>query len=201
MKTLLLVLLFPVSCILCAQELDSSIINQCNTAKNAAYLTQAEKDVILYLNLVRTHPDEFSSIYLDKTAKRLKLDTTYEYRSLKEALKGRAPAGLLTPNEALTIAGPVEHAMDMGTTGMKGHASSSGVKFSQRIRQFKGDKGECIDYKNTEGLMIVCHLLIDHKEPTFGHRKIILNPVYKTVGTAIRPHIKSKFICVIDFLG
>jgi uncharacterized protein YkwD len=201
MKTILLFLLIPFCSGLSAQEMDASVIDQCNTAKDAAYLTQAEKDVILYLNLVRTHPDEFSNLYLDKTAKRLKLDTTYEYRSLKEALKGRAPAGLLTPNEALTIAGPVEHATDMGTTGMKGHASSTGVKFGQRIKQFKGAKGECIDYKNTEGLMIVCHLLIDHNVPTFGHRKIILNPVYKTVGTAIRPHIKSKFICVIDFLG
>jgi hypothetical protein len=183
-----------------AQGLDSSIINQCNTAKDAPYLTRNEKDVILYLNLVRTHPDEFSKYYLDEPARKMKLDTTTAYLSLKQDLKGRAPAQLLYPDSALTRKVSLEHAMDLGTTGGRGHKSSSGMSFHDRFIGFNGTHGECIDYKHTDGLLIVCALLIDHNEPGYGHRVIILKPVYAYTGTAIRPHIKLRTICVIDFM-
>ena len=199
MRKLLLLLLSLASSLLQAQGIDQAVINQCNTAKNEPYLSQDEKDVILYLNLVRTHPQEFSALYLDEAAQKMKLDTTFEYRSLKEELKDRAPAPLLYPDSALTRLVALEHATDIGTTGARGHKSTNGTSFHDRFKGFSGTHGECIDYKHTSGVLIVCALLIDHHVPGYGHRKIVLNPVYDRAGTAIRPHVKLRTTCVIDF--
>ena len=61
---------------------DAKILAKANTAARESYLTKQEKDVILYLNLVRLNPKLFSETYLKKY-----LDSTRESDGYVSSLK------------------------------------------------------------------------------------------------------------------
>ncbi|MCZ6692800.1 MAG: CAP domain-containing protein, partial [Bacteroidetes bacterium] len=61
--------------------------------------------------------------------------------------------------------------------------------------------GENCAYGLYSPLDIVMGLLIDEGVSDLGHRKNILNPDYKVIGVAIRPHKSYGTNCVQDFAG
>ncbi len=199
MKTLLfLSLSFFGFCFLShAQGRDTVLLSTCNTANEVTTLTPDEKQIILLLNFVRTHPDEFLKQYLPDAADKLHEQSSAEYRSLERELRKMKPVGLLLPDEILRKAATL-HAQDMGRTGRTGHTSSKGKNFETRLGTSYTDMAENCDYGYSNPILIVCHLLIDKDVSGLGHRKNILNPVYKKIGVSIQPHKKFGMNCVMD---
>jgi hypothetical protein len=177
---------------------NSATIENANTAKNENYMTDEEKEVIFYLNLVRLEPKLFSETFLKRYLDSSKTQNSYS-RSLKKTLEKTASMDALIPQKKLfQIAKP--HAIKFGKEGKTGHAD-----FPQRIKNvasnYSGYMGENCDYGEHSALQIVMELLIDDGIKDLGHRENILNPKYHYVGVSIQPHKRYVSSCVIDFGG
>lgn len=181
-------------------------IDKANTAANEAYLTQLEKRVVLYINLVRINPELFCNTYLDNYVKNLFEETqtikiqgrSYDYKSLiknenyhstlYQTLKKQKPLNALAPDKHLFLYA-LCWAEEAGKLGVIGHNRKSCAK---------GNFAECCQYGYDEALLIVLDLLIDEGIPSFGHRNIILGN-YSKIGVSFRPHSDYDENTVIDF--
>jgi len=95
-----------------------------------------------------------------------------------------------------------EHAEDLGTSGDTGHTGFDGSTIQSRIERY-GDWGEAFGANNclgeSEPLEIVLSLLIDDGNKSRGHRKNLMNPMFKTIGLGLGPHTKFGDVCVMNF--
>lgn len=169
------------------QEMDAA-----NVAANHLTLSDLEKGVFYYLNLARTAPKTFAQQYVkDYKGEGYHFDERKE--SLYQQLMSMQPIHRLTPAQAL-IDLAVCFATQAGKAGIVGH--------SRRGTTCKSDfKGECCSYGNLTALAHVVELLIDAGEGngSLGHRKIMLDPVYHTMGCAEREHKTYEKNLVLDF--
>ena len=191
--------------------------SELNTAQNAVYLNQLQKDVIFELNKVRSNPKRFAEAYMEdlRTAFDGKL---YTYpgqvtirsqegiRPLNECiqfLKKTDPTAILNPAEGLAKASN-ELVTDQQKHGGIGHIARNGSTPQKRIEKY-GDWDICsaedITYGSFEARQIVIALLIDDGVPDRGHRKNILNPCFHFAGVANGDHPSYQSMCVIDYAG
>ncbi|MFC4212580.1 CAP domain-containing protein [Pedobacter lithocola] len=219
MNRLILCLLFLISLQtkVYAQSWTDSEFRQANTARNADYLTNEEKNIILYMNLIRIDGEKFYNTFLqdyitnynEKVRKYrnyndLKLiKTNPYYLSLLKQIKVKN-LPLFYPDEQLTSLSRA-HAIDLNKNNLDTHESSNGLKFSQRLAKYFPNKpmSENIDFGYSNSLDIVCHLLLDCGVPSLGHRLNLLDQKYKlnTVGVSIQRHPSYTWCAVIDFVA
>jgi hypothetical protein len=155
-----------------------------NSAKNEDYLTDEEKKVYYYLNLVRMNPKLFADTYLGY----LKNSTDYYESSLYLELQLIIPLPVLKPNRKLFESAQC-HAIESGEHGYIGH---------ERFQCKKYFRGECIHYGISDALDIVTKLLIDQSVESLGHRKICLEN-FTELGVSIQPHKEYGENSVLDF--
>ena len=188
-----------------------------NTAKNAVYLNELERNVILELNKVRSNPKRYAEDYLEdlRTAFKGKL---YTYpgqdpiksqegiRPLEECikvLKKTSPRAILKPAEGLAKAA-AELVNDQQKHGGIGHITRKGSTPQKRIEKY-GEWDICsaedITYGSFEARQIVIALLIDDGVPNRGHRENILNTCSHFVGIANGGHPSYQSMCAIDYAG
>jgi len=181
---------------------DAATLEKANSAKDAAYMSEDEKKVIYFTNLVRLNPDLFYKTYYAKYADSTKIKESSFTRSLNMDLTSRfKPMEILTPKEDLTEEAK-SHAEDSGKSGKLGHFTSDNKSYAVRMAKFKGVYGsmaENCDYGFKDPLSIVVHLLVDEGQATVEHRKTLLDKTLKYVGVSIQPHKKEKWTCVMDF--
>jgi len=176
------------------------LYQKANTAKSVDYMSQDEKDVVLYMNLARINGKWFVKNIIEKHSDFTQNEQKSYVKSLISDLKKTKKLTPLSPLEGLTKAARY-HAKDMGRTGKTSHRSSDGTDSFKRIRRFNNGnyQGENCQYGYNDPLLIVLDLLIDDGVPSLGHRRNILNPGFKYTGVAIEPHKKYEFNCVQDF--
>lgn len=169
--------------------------NSLNTAKEVAYMTQQEKDVIWILNQVRHSPQLFLQTVLLNPKSQFYLvpsKRNYYFNSLIKDLKKAKSVSepLIADEEAFTSAQC--HAVESGKVGYVGHdrLNNCNSKFN----------GECCSYGYSDPMQIVMQLLIDNNVPSLGHRIICLSPDYRSVGVSIQSHTQYEYNAVIDFL-
>jgi Cysteine-rich secretory protein family len=197
----LAVLLFALAVTRCpGQDIGSGWdLTALNTGVNVPYLTDAEKEVILLLNEVRTNPKKFADDYLKDRQGR-----SAEAKECYRELLATSPRPALLPSKALSFSAR-DHATDMGKTGKTGHVSSDGATATQRVERYGKFIGmydgpwENCSYGFDDPLEIVLQLLVDENVPGRGHRKNILEPHVHFVGVSIQPHESYRFNCVMDF--
>jgi uncharacterized protein YkwD len=192
-----------------SQELD--------TARNASYLTEAEKDVIFEMNKLRSDPARYANEYLVPMRGRfsgliysepgqIDLRTEEGVRALDECIAelGRTePVPPMYPSRGLWQAAR-DHAADQGRTGQTGHTGSDGSTMQDRMNRYgKWDItcGENISYGCDSGRKIVVQLVVDDGVPSRGHRKNLLAERFLTAGASIGPHPVYGKVCVIDYAG
>lgn len=193
-------------------------LKMANTAGNASYLTGEEKDIVIYMNLVRMDGERFFNTFLqdfiDDHNEKMKQYSNYErlkisrkdsyYRSLERDLKNIKLLPVFWPDEALSWIAK-QHARDMNKNNYAAHNSKDGRSAIQRIAKIypKKSSGENLSFGFSSGLGNVCMLLIDKGVPDLGHRKMILNTSYQlnTVGVSIQPHKTYRHCAVIDFVA
>jgi uncharacterized protein YkwD len=175
---------------------------QANTAKDAAYLSADEKELIRLTNLMRMNPVYFEKTFLNEYLRDNRDDESF-VKSLRSDLKKQKPLPLLFPDKNLCRAATF-HAEDMGKTGKLGHSSSNRQGMKARLEKF-GTRNcfiaENCSYGYDTPLKILCSLLVDSGVPSLGHRKNLLSNDFDKVGMSIKPHKSYRINAVQDFAG
>lgn len=188
-----------------------------NTAKDAAYLTPLEQQVICELNKVRSNPGKYAEEYLEelRTAFDGKLfnypgqttimsqEGVHPLLECIKVLKRTSPVPVLQPAEGLAKAA-AELAAAQKKHGGIGHVGKNGSTPQKRIEKY-GEWNICsaedITYGSFDARQIVIFLLIDDGVPDRGHRKNIMNPCSRFAGVAYGSHPDYQSMCVIDYAG
>lgn len=203
-----------------ALDPDGWDIDALDTARNANYLTQVEKDVILELNKVRSDPAKYAELYIrprlawfdgsnsgkgyKAPGQSITIVTAEGPAAVQECiadLSGRESAPILVPREGLFKAAR-DHTRDTGSKGIIGHTGSDSSTISGRMNrygQWGGVMGENISYGSSEGREIVIQLLIDDNVLNRGHRANNMDKNFGCVGVSIGSHTRYETMCVIDF--
>jgi uncharacterized protein YkwD len=206
------VFLFLTRGILGAQDWDPGL----DTARDADYLSRAEKDVILEMNKVRSNPQKYAEMYvkplfgyfnglLYTVPGAVSIRTTEGRKAAEECYQVLMKAGslpILYPREGLSLAAR-DHARDQGQSGQTGHTGGDGSSPDVRAKRYgKGPLiGENIAYGFETGRDIVVQLLIDDGVPSRGHRENIMNGSFNCAGVSIGPHQVYRYMCPTVFAG
>lgn len=156
--------------------------------RSGTFLTEEEKNVLLYMNLARLFPQDYIAIELYEEQKKGNKLNTFE-RSLIQTMNKMKPVGVITFDSGMYELAKC-FAEEQGPTGKVGH---------DRKKCPSGYRAECCDYGFQTGREIVKRLLIDFQVTSLGHRKIVLSPWYSKAGVSIGAHSKHRHLAVIDF--
>lgn len=198
--SLLLVLFLSASLYSQKTKFTQDQFNTANTAKTSTQLTDLEKEVLMYINLVRLYPKQFFYNYADSLAPWAGIDNNHpNFISLKETLLSMDPCNALVLNDNLYKMAK-EMRDDVGPNGIVGHTDSKKRSFSIRAKlyQLKYYSAENIHYGRDTPLEIVFSWLFDVDVESLGHRENLLNPKYKLAGLKFGDHKKYKYCCVLD---
>lgn len=168
------------------------------SADNENYLTNEEKEVFYYLNLMRINPPLFARTYATGYDGDEGWIKGYAWDERKESLIAE-----LSTMEALPLLYPDVQLYELahcfadegGKLGITGHDRS-------KTSCDTGYKAECCHYGGARnGLSVVMSLLIDAGENNgaLGHRRICFSGNYVKLGVSIQPHTKYEFNAVLDF--
>ncbi len=177
-----------------AQTWSKEQLTKANTVKDIDFLTDAEKEAILYINLARLYPKDFASIVVanyfgtERYGDYLK-DSEYR-KSLITHLNSMQPVGALVFEMELYENAKC-FAKEQGEAGTIGH---------DRINCPKGNYAECCSYGMDKGIDIAMQWLIDDKVPSLGHRINCLNGSYTKVGISVNYHKAWQNCAVADFI-
>ena len=204
MKKLILLLFIPLICFAQIDEgwTKSEIINA-DVAREVSNISDFEKDIILYHNLVRMYPKKYleleilnfrEDIYPKDT---LKFDFIWEetnlnsfyYKSLIKRLRKQKRLSKLEFDREL-YKDALCLAKEQSKNGNVGH---------KRYRCKKINYWENCDYGSYNGRDAVNSLLIDEGVKDLSHRKTILNPNISIIGGAVSYHPKYETVIVIDY--
>ncbi len=193
MKNALLLFLCFFSLSTIAQPWSAAQLESANTAKGAVYLSQAEKDVILYINLCRLYPDQFAKNEVEPyQGVAFTVDVSFKkYKaSLMKELESTYPVEELTPDEAL-FEDTKCHAAELYNNYRLGH---------KRIKCTMQFSGECLSFGTNVPKEIALQLLIDSGVSNLTHRKICLDEKFTIIGVTNARQKQYGFCSVIDFL-
>ena len=166
-------------------------VSKANTAASINYLTDNEKDFILWLNLTRLYPQKMIQIYTDYVKNEYATsyyNSTYFKSLIKNLEKMQALKALLPDEDEYLTANC--WALEAGKNGYIGH-NRKGCK--------ENSDAECCSYGDSKsGFFHLEMLLTDNGIPNLGHRKILLSPNYKWIGVSIQPHSKFGYNLVVN---
>lgn len=175
-----------------SQQWTKEQLQAANTGAGEYQLTDAEKEVILYINLCRLYPVAFAenelSIY--KGLPGIDDSNFSKYKaSLAGTLATMQPCMALKPDELL-----YDDAKCYGN-----EISKNQRKPHERIDCIKRNYAECIYYGSGEGKHIALQWLIDSGIETLGHRRICLLPAHHKIGIKVNPHFEYGHCSVAEF--
>lgn len=160
-----------------------------NTAKKAVYLSNAEKELIHLLNLIRMAPKLFANSVLSQYPAN---KSSQYYMSLVDHLSNMQPMAPLQPDSLCWVSAQC-HAISSGINAYDGHE-----RITDDCRKKAYFNGECCHYGYSKPIDILISLLIDENVPSLGHRKICLGGYHK-LGVSIQPHQGYGTNAVLDF--
>lgn len=174
-----------------------------NTAANADYLSQEEKNMVLASNLIRYDPKKFDDLYVQQFISffrgmdlhmpgmahiLLTREGPAPAVELSQELKDALPLPLLSPSEGLSRAAQ-SHAAFQGRNGQTGHGGQGGTRARiEREGQWLKRIAENIAYGNPNAHYAILMLMVDDGVPDRGHRKTMLHPDFKVVGVGWNTH-------------
>lgn len=194
MKT---ILLFFVCCALSlasySQVWSADQLAAANTANSTNYLTQVEKDVILYINLSRLYPQQFAqqeveNYYGPPDMGEYVKNSSYRF-SLISDLKNLQPMVALQPDDQIYNYAKC-FAIEGGNNGIVGHT---------RINCPGSKYAECASYGMETGKDIALQWLIDDSTPSLGHRRNCLDTAFTKIGASFHTHTKYRYCAIADF--
>ena len=171
-----------------------------NTAFNTDYLSNEEKKIFYYLNLVRSEPKLFLETFLSidnqnlhqkKCTSSSKKKCPY-IKSLINDLSNLEQLNYIKPNKEFFNYAYC-HAKKSGKKGYIGHSRKK-----SGCTNLPSPYGECCHYGSEFALDIVLDLLIDCGVSNLGHREILLSNQYTMMGVSITTHKNYNYNAVLD---
>ena len=183
-----------------------------DTARDADYMDEIEKDVVLEMNMARSNPKQYAELYIEPRLKKFKgtvyggvLQTHEGADVVNECIRfmgSHESLPVLSPSEGLTHAAK-DHADSQSLTDQTGHTGTDGSDPFSRMKRYglyAGTAGENISYGAKTAREIVVTLLIDDGVKSRGHRKNIMGKDFKTTGVGFAgAHKLYGCECVLDF--
>lgn len=167
-------------------------------------MSEIEKDVFYFINLVRINPKKFKNEVLTPYLKANKKSYSKKYvRSLKRDLDNTSPLTTLFYTDKLFDFAK-HHARTTGKAGKVGHRSVFMKNYKSRTKKLMKTYsyvGENIHYGSEDAKQIVLELLIDDGIKGVGHRKNMLSSDFVYASVSLMPHKKYRQNCVIEFGG
>jgi hypothetical protein len=177
-----------------AQTWTAEQLNKANTAKDIAYLSEIEREAILYINLARLYPKEFVKYevanYYGAEGFGDELKNSPYRQSLISHLNAVEPTNALAFDESLYNYARC-FAKEQGEDGSIGHNRKSCED---------GYFAECCSYGMDNGKDIALQWLIDDGVESLGHRENCLNPEYTKIGLSFHSHTEWNYCCVADMI-
>lgn len=188
---------------------DLSVLDK---ARDADYMDEIEKDIILEMNMARSNPKKYAEMYIEPRIKKFNGKTyggnllTFEGADVvKECVKfmnGHKFLPVLAPSKGLTRAAK-DHADAQSLSGQTGHTGADGsdpFTRMERYGSYNGSAGENISYGSKTAREIVVTLLIDDGVKSRGHRKNIMSTEFTHTGVGFAgTHKAYGCECVLDF--
>ncbi len=190
-------------------------IEEADVARSINGISDFEKDVILYHNLVRLYPLKYLQVEILnlnddlETKDKIKFPNnwigpdinSHYYKSLISTLSRQAPLPKLTFDYGLTSTAKCL-AKEQSTNGRIGHERINCTKiYSNKSKQIiEYGTAENCGYGKYNGKDAVNSLLIDEDVPSLGHRDNILNPKFNKIGVGTDFHPKYETVIVADYL-
>lgn len=157
-----------------------------------------EREIIEYVNFVRTAPQEFLEKIASPYIEQEQLTNNRYAKSLIRQLQTQKTLPpLFASDNLMQMAG--NYAVEAGKKGWTHH-----VKTNQRFAQYAPEfetTGENLQFGSETALAIVMELLIDLNVSDLGHRKNILDNDYTHIGVGFSAHRTFQFIGVMTFGG
>ncbi len=175
---------------------DAAVIEKANTASGAKYLSEDERMVIFFANLVRADGPLFARTVLSEYMSLKDIEQNEYTRTLVSDLQEIKDLPMLMPERDLYEESR-EYAIWSGKKGYEGHRKFKS-RFAPLLKKYN-EVGENIYYGPYTPFEIIAQLLIDEGVPDLGHRKNLLNPRFNSVGVAIKPHKEYEYNCVMGF--
>lgn len=171
-----------------------------NTAATCPYMTQLERDVMMYINLARLYPKKFARIEVEdyeRPERHAKTATFSQYKqSLLETLYSMESVQAVYPHHDFYLLAYC-WAEESGRLGLTGHDRVTCKQLSQGANNAAW--AECCTYGGElKAICIALRWLIDDRVPSLGHRKNCLNPRYSKAGISNQPHSTYKHCTVLD---
>lgn len=168
-------------------------IQAANTARSCSYMTQLERDVMLYINLARLFPKRFAEIEVRnyQHAEGFGVFPTFpQYKqSLLDDLNAMTPVQALQPDKEYYDFARC-WAEESGSQGLRGHNRVKCAGFPYG--------GECCSYGVYTAIDITLQWLIDDQVPSLGHRKNCLDPEFSKAGISHALHTDAGHCTVLD---
>jgi hypothetical protein len=174
-----------------------------NTAAEATYLSDEEKNLVLAMNLIRHDPGKYADMFV---APAISYYRGMEYRfpareeilmtregvlparELYRELKASLSLPLFYPSEGMSRAA-ASHAGEQSRSGRIGHAGQGGMRARiEREGRWSGVIAENIAYNSPSAHEAILGLMIDDGVPDRGHRVNMLKENLKMVGVAWATH-------------
>lgn len=167
------------------------------TQINSTDISNKEREVIYYINKIRTSPQLFSKLYMSYF-----ISSDNNNSKHKETICSKlTPLPELTFNISLSKAAK-DHANDIGENGTTGHISSNNKTIKERIEEYEKRVeyfGENCCYSLGNSLAIVINMIVDNNLTDKFNQNNILNPSFTDIGICLRKHQSFKWCCVILF--
>lgn len=187
-----------------------------DTARNAKFLSDNEKNIILEINKIRHDPARYAqesmtwmaSFYNAK--KELKIPGRDAFKTEEgiaafndciSEMKKAKPADPLYPSRGMTKACRLL-IYDQELTGKVGHISSGKANPYERLLNFGkfiGKSDENVFYGDSEAHNVIIMMMINDGMKSRDYRHNILDPDFKLVGIDTGKHKTLGEICVINF--
>jgi uncharacterized protein YkwD len=190
-------------------------IAEADVARNINGISDFEKDVILYHNLVRLYPNKYLQVEILnlnddlQTKDKIKFPNNWRgtdinshyYKTLISTLSRQQPLPKLSFDYGLSSTAKCL-AKEQSVNGSTGHNRINCPKISSIIstRNMGYGTGENCGYGKYNGKDAVNNLLIDEDVPSLGHRDNILNPKFTKIGAGTAFHPRYETVIVVDYL-
>jgi hypothetical protein len=188
-------------------------VDELNTGRDADYLSDDEKNLILAMNLIRFDPPKYSKLYVYPRLQyfkgtafnfpgRITLRTREGVEAVRELyleLLDTEPLPLFIPSPGMSKASK-GHAKYMKSTGTTSHEGRGGMDARiSKYGEWLGGLGENLQWATTNAHEAIMSLMIDDGIKNRGHRKNIMNPEYRIVGVGIDSHPRWLVSYVINY--
>ena len=157
-----------------------------NTAATCPYMEPVEKEVVLYINLMRLYPEKFIELEVSDSREKAALRALYE-----RATEGRTLT-VLTINRSETD-GARRWAGRLGESGKVEHDLFGASRQYSCGGYFRGQN--CV-FGSNSGRKIVLEMLLD--KHSIGDERNPLDALSHSVGVGLASHTKFKYCCVVN---